>query len=129
MCQHIYCSYNNIYVKKFISLGAQMELKIPYNICINLLISAVKGYDTVPFLFILIGVNDKYYLLIKGSNLEGCLLTVSLVQSCQFRPSEDLLHGILYLQSNSNYIEDVCKETQNYVKPKTTWNPCGILFH
>lgn len=123
MCQHIYCSYNNICVKKFISLGAQMELKFPYIFCTNLHISALKGYDTVPFLFILIEVNDKYCLLIKGSNLEGYLLTVNLVQSCHFTTNEDFLCGILYLQSNCNYVKDVCKETQNYVKPKTTWNP------
>lgn len=70
----------------------------------------------VPFLFILIGVNDWYCLLIKGSNCEGCLLTVKSVQHCQFTPSEDLLHGIFYLQSNSNYIQDVCNETPNHVK-------------
>lgn len=129
MCQHIYCSYNNIYVKKFISLGAQMELKILTIACINMYVSALKRYDTVAFLFILIEVNDKYCLLIKGSNLEWSLLTVNLVQSFQFTPSEDLLHGILYLHSNSNYIQDVCKETQNHVKPKMMWNPRGIMFH
>lgn len=27
-----------------------------------------------------------------------------------------MLHGILYLKSNSNYIQDICNNTQNQVK-------------
>lgn len=119
MCQHIYSSYNNIYFlgKKLISSGVQMELKILYIICINLayLCTERLWYHTIFVHFnwgqwqvLFINQIIKSWRVFADSELSAELS----VYTC----SEDLLHGILYLQSNSNHIQDVCNETQNHVK-------------